>query len=258
MQRSAPEGGYVGGTKAQYRRNVWATFRDAARRQMWPISECDVLLMPSSEGKEIEVAEAAGFHRRRLHVVDSNAAIVASLTKRFPGINTYGVTAGRAAERIAKAGVRLRFANLDFCGPVSRSLSHELAQFAQSGCLAGTACVAVTELRGRERKPAQSYLQEACGEDPRDHLKESWKAVFARLSVLDVKRALFVGCHLAYRHDRAMATSFPLRCETYRSTAGNQTMLWSAWQVVEPPPAYWLINANLERDLSALAAGVNQ
>jgi hypothetical protein len=55
MKRRAPEGGYIGGVKNQYRRNVWASFREAARRQGWSRSFCDVLLMPSAEGKEIEV-----------------------------------------------------------------------------------------------------------------------------------------------------------------------------------------------------------
>lgn len=256
MKRRAPESGYVGGVKNHYRRNVWATFREAAKRQGWARGSCHVLLMPSIEGKEIEVAEAAGFRRDHMHVVDENPAIVATLQRKYPGFHSYGVDVGVAAERIAAKGIAIRFANLDLCGQVSRTLSHDLARFAQSGCLDDMAYVAVTQLRGRETAEAKSYMHQSIGVGVRPELKETWKAVFARLSEFDVSRALFVGGHLAYRPGERPSAVFPLRCEIYRSTAGTQTMMWSVWQIVQPPKAYFHINPNVESELARLSAGV--
>lgn len=290
MKRSAPETGYDFGNKGQYRRNVWATFRAAARRQGWARSACDVLLMPSIEGKEIEVAEAAGFSRYRMHVVDENPAIVAVLQRRYPGINTYGVTVARAAKRLATNGIKLKFANLDFCGQVAPRLSHELFCFASAGCLDDSlAYMAVTMLRGRENQGTQDYLCAAMGESLRGRLNGKWRDVLSKLSEWDTRRVLFIGSHLAYRGGDHLVSTVPIRCESYRSTAGTQTMLWSVWQVqncyqiglsadarspgrftaiesamrhrldtlwpsknLVRPLAVWKVNPNLEAELSAL------
>lgn len=111
-KRIAPEGGYVGGSKNQYRRNVWAAFK----RNVTAPALCNTLLMPSIEGKEIEIAMAAGFRQERMHVVDNNPAIVATLKRRYPKITTYGVDLVTAAARMVKAGVRIHCANFDLCG----------------------------------------------------------------------------------------------------------------------------------------------
>ena len=242
MKRSAPDGGYGFGAKCQYRRNIWATFRAKASAQGFARPDCHVMLMPSIEGKEIEVAMAAGFRQDKMHVVDGSAGIVADLKKRYRQINTYAV--GRppdggvkaAAARIAAKGIRLRFANLDLCGPVSKNLSSELALFARARCLDDVAYVAVTMLRGREQQSASSYLEESFGAKlPSHQLKPSWARVFDGLSEFDVRRQLFIGGHLAAGGGGELIDldiTIPIRCETYRSTAGSQTMIWSIWQVV--------------------------
>lgn len=146
--RIAPDGGYTFGQKRQYRRDVWAAFK----RVCWvPRAEAQCLLMPSSEGKEIDVALACGFREEHLHVVDRNPAIVAHLKRRYPKLQTYGTDLKAAGWRIADKGIRLHLANLDLCGCVGPTHFEEICYFCQSGALANGASVAVTALRGREQ-----------------------------------------------------------------------------------------------------------
>jgi hypothetical protein len=176
--RSGPRGGYDFSRKRDYRRKVWATFRDTLKRWHVPVVEAQALLMPSLEGDEIDVALNAGFREANLHVVDHEPAIVATLKKRYPTINTYGVTASRAFERLSRSGVKIRCANLDFCSQISKPFGGELAQIALlggvpcrigaldtgsfrvdfdseqygSGVLDDQAVIAVSVLRGRESR----------------------------------------------------------------------------------------------------------
>jgi hypothetical protein len=177
--RSAPTGGYDFPRKRDYRRKVWATFRDTLKSRRLSVAESHALLMPSLEGDEIEVAIDAGFRESNLHVVDLEPAIVATLKRRYPRITTYGVTASRAFARLAKTGVKIRCANLDFCRKLSTPFAGELAQIALlggipcrvapvaddsfrldfdterygGGVFAADCCVvAVSQLRGREER----------------------------------------------------------------------------------------------------------
>lgn len=133
--RIAPKGGYDFARKRDYRRKVWATFRDTLKSRKIPVAEAHALLMPSLEGDEIEVALAAGFRERNLHIVDDEPAIVATLRRRYPKVNTYGVKASRALQRIAKSGVRIQCANLDFCGKASLDFLSELVNCSLHGHL---------------------------------------------------------------------------------------------------------------------------
>lgn len=133
--RSAPRDGYDFSRKRDYRRKVWATFRDALKRRRLPVAESHALLMPSLEGDEIDVAINAGFRESHLHVVDHEPAVVATLKKRYPKINTYGVTASRAFERLSKTGIKIRCANLDFCSQIATPVAVEVAKIALLGHL---------------------------------------------------------------------------------------------------------------------------
>jgi hypothetical protein len=113
--RISPLGGYSFGNKAQYRRTVWNQFRLFLNGQC---HDKQALLMPSIEGLEIDVAINNGFRQCNLHIVDNNPAIVATLKRKYPYINTYGVSVNHAIERIAKKCIRLSCANFDFTGPV--------------------------------------------------------------------------------------------------------------------------------------------
>lgn len=137
--RTAPPGGYDFGKKRDYRRRVWASFRESLKRIGVSIADAQALLMPSLEGDEIDVAVNAGFKQSHLHVVDSEPAIVATLKRRFPFINTYGVAVSRALLRMRGTGIRLHCANLDFCGSVTLPFLRELTLISLIGNLGAKA-----------------------------------------------------------------------------------------------------------------------
>jgi hypothetical protein len=227
VKRIAPVGGYVGGTKQHYRRDVWATFRRSAIKQGWSRRESHCLLMPSIEGNEIDIALRNGFSVDHLHVVDMNPAIVAHLKRKYPRINTYGVRVSDAAERIAKSAARLRFANLDLCGNVGAPLVRELDQFGGAGCLDDVAYVAVTMLRGREKRGMLPHVDDIPAEKLERLREKTHRALPARdydaLRLSAASGALLGGFtpgepwHSSY---------FMVRSGIYHSTAGHQTMLW--------------------------------
>ncbi len=114
-QRSAPDGGYDFGNKRQYRRTVWRQIVNFCKGQ---VNDKHVLLMPSSESDEIELALDLGFRQEHLHIVDDNAAIVATHKRmRYPRIHTYGVDTNHVAQRIMDKGIHLTAAHFDWCGP---------------------------------------------------------------------------------------------------------------------------------------------
>lgn len=145
--RRAPKNGYLFGQKAQYRRNVWSF---AARYLKGQRTTAQVLLMPSLEGKEIDVAKSKGFLEKNMHVVDNNPAIVATLKKRYPHINTYGVDLIRALDRIADKGIELSFANFDLCSHIEGSQKTLLDIGCKRAGFAPSNMVFISLLRGRE------------------------------------------------------------------------------------------------------------
>lgn len=145
--RRGPVGGYDFGHKRQYRRTIWSTFRSFTNVQT---SESHALLMPSTEGDEIEVALANGFREDRLHVVDMNPAIVATLKRRFPLISTYGRRLSSALARLDLNEVRLTVANFDFTNKLSDVLAKELVLCGTSDCFQAESYVALTIMKGRE------------------------------------------------------------------------------------------------------------
>jgi hypothetical protein len=108
-------------------------------------------MMPSVEGKEIEVALQNGFRQGNLHVIDKNPAIVATLKRRFPYIQTYGVVASEAVKRMRRRGVKLDCANWDFCMPALRRESlAEIEACLHPDAYADQNVVGVTVLKGRD------------------------------------------------------------------------------------------------------------
>ena len=223
MDRSAPAGGYEFGTKRHYRRNVWRTFREfcVGRRD-----RAQALLMPSAEGTEIDVALANGFREWNLHVVDKNPAIVAHLKRRYPKVNTYGVTAAKAAIRIVNAGVTLDVANLDLCNKLSEGLIDEVAAFMSADVMRpGGGLVAANMLRGRERGQAGDAIEDAHRHP--DVFKNTDAVRLAVLKLLGFTKAEGAGISAG----AAPWISGLIKTGVYKSTAGNQTMRWSIFRV---------------------------
>lgn len=259
--RIAPDGGYDFPQKRHYRRNVWASFREGMRKQRYVIADSHALLMPSIEGEEIEVGLNAGFRERNLHVVDNNPAIVATLKRRYPQINAYGVSAAAAVARIGKSGVRLRAANFDFCGCGSAPFFSELQSIVAARAFDSIAYVAVTMLRGREKPAVTEEFSELSGvaasTAERLQLVRSWMSRTSFTNERDASRAMAVGLRLAGYGDGGLIEvnkTCLVRGDSYKSTAGNQTMLWSLWQVVNTDPR---VDNELLAQLRAIAKTIS-
>jgi hypothetical protein len=214
--RKSPAGGYEFGSKKQYRRDVWALARrwSGTRRHA---AKC--LLMPSSEGSEVEVAKAAGFREPNLFLVDHNAAIVAHLKRRYRLSHCYGVTVERAIDRIYREGHRLDIVNLDLCGPAGEYPFSVVWMSAVSGVLADRALIFVTMLRGRERRSDSEILRGLRLDDHGSNLDQG-----RRLMMQVAGMGALPWNNPAHRRRRAFVVSE----RSYRSSAGSQTMLWLA------------------------------
>lgn len=233
MNRSAPRAGYDFGRKRQYRRDVYALFKRHVRLLNTPVSVAKVLLMPSSEGDEIEVALAAGFRERNLFVVDRNRAIVAHLKRRWDGINTYGVDIADAAYRIAKEGHEVHAANIDLCGPVGDLMHRTVDLVFRSGVLAYRAAVCVTVLRGREQfdKVAGTSKDDIAHLAAAKAFQRGTSFVPDTAGGLDAVRLGMIGsCFTSFVRPCVRPPSL-IRWSSYKSTAGSQTMLWGAFEV---------------------------
>lgn len=269
MPRIAPKGGYDFSKKRDYRRKVWATFRDGIKNSGGSVASAQALLMPSLEGDEIDVALNAGFREQNLHVVDWEPAVVATLKRRYPKIHTYGVSVSRAFKRLSSDGVRLTCANMDFCGSISRRFGAELLNVALAGSYTGTftdggfnvarvggvfedeCWVSVSTLRGRETadclnadhysddnlSPLLSRITEnartgGVSERAISEALSHW-SILDSFSTRDRQRIMWMCEMLCLARADSMPHRpgvQPLRSEFYLSTSG-QTMLWCIFKV---------------------------
>jgi hypothetical protein len=224
IMRSAPADGYdANPQKRHYRRQVWATIRKHLRERS-SLSNLHVAMMPSSEGTEIDIALQSGFREQHIHAIDRNPAIVAHLKRRYPKIQTYGVDLSIALGRIAKSGVMIAGANLDLCGPVGSRTFAPLVAAANAEVWDNDACVCVNVLRGREQVVGgwTQEVERRSTEDPWTGGPECAESDNVRLSWMSDALAGGVARDPNYM-------PFPLRREIYRSNAGSQTFMWSAW-----------------------------
>lgn len=214
MDRIAPETGYVGGRKNHYRRNIWATFRSLLKSQR---AAAHALLMPSIEGKEVEVALDAGLREENLFLVDRNRAIAAHLARRFPRATCYGLDVAEAARRVVRAGKRLSVANLDLCGLSTGTVGSTLREFLRSDVMGSCSAIAFSMVRGRESAEHFSLLKRC--------------AAASFMGSLD-------GARLGYVYSATQGVGYRrefVRAGKYRSTAGTQTMLWTVWLLTRRP-----------------------
>ena len=229
--RRGPDDGYQFGCKRHYRRQIWATFRDCLKRQGKPRAEANALLMPSIEGSEIDVALSCGLREYNLHIVDMNPAIVATLKRRYPRINTYGVMLRQACERMAHRGVSIDVANFDLCAQMSRTLEDQTRFALRSGVLSPRAVVAVNMLRGRESAEVTNTLLR-CERELADLAAVNDARVAdlmrqAGLSSRDRARLVMAGRLLADGHSGVYGL---VRAASYVS-ASRQSMLWAVYLV---------------------------
>ncbi len=224
VQRTAPKGGYRRhGAKQHYRQQVY----NVAKEHSWIHGCC--LILPSKEGFEIDVANAKGFRRENIHVVDDNPQIISHIKRRFPWVTTYGVAFDRAVERAEKLGRRYSFVNFDSTHKLCRSTLMELSDIGSRDIWSDSAGFAFTLQRGREEAAIFETLRVSATirHGAYDALMDR---VGRGIDRLDAARVLMIGSALDPAH---RPWSFAIRrCGRYRNPDGV-SMLWAVFMVLK-------------------------
>jgi len=154
IKRRAPKDGYDNEEKMKYRHEVWSRLAEKAKPILDQNENAKVLMLPSKEGLEIDVAMQYGIKPEQIIAIDENPALLAHAKwkDKIPKENRHGVKVSRVGEIIKKKGWILAAANLDFCNNFSDELIDELQTFIDSGCLALKSFISITLMKGRETK----------------------------------------------------------------------------------------------------------
>lgn len=228
---------YLNDAKMLWRRDLWSCVMGASRSKV-----NDVAIMPGDNGLEIGVLRSMGVPVDGIHLIDENAAIVATHRRKIPDLGgTYGVTVARAFERMAQEGVRLDAAHLDYCSNASDRVAAELAHVGRSGVIRPGGAVAITILRGRERGQVQerfdaahaldeiraehddSYLPDPVGwHSELDGLEPTWR---------DLYRGAWAGRQLKNGLEGLGLNAVAIRHGAYRSGVRAHTMYWVIFTV---------------------------
>lgn len=154
VKRRAPKLGYNNNAKEEYRDNVW--------RNIFPIIENDlrvdknakVLLLPSKEGLEIDVAIRQGVDPSQIIAIDENPALLAHAKwkDKIPKENRFGCKVSKIGEKIKSNGWYLVASNLDFCNNFSDEVIGEIQSFIDTRCCSDRFVMSVTLMKGRESR----------------------------------------------------------------------------------------------------------
>ncbi len=146
ISRTAPKAGYATDAKAEYRRAVWKCLAKAIPA----LGEGKVVILPSSEGIEIDVALGHGVPAENILCVDRSPAVIATSKwrKTHPSLSFHGVEIARLPQKLEAKSVKV--ANLDLCGMVSGETIRQIRDFVQGAQMADGFTVAITVAKGRE------------------------------------------------------------------------------------------------------------
>jgi hypothetical protein len=158
---------YTSGQKRHYRREVWAfierVLRDSARNPTFAtvstVSEQRsgrrVLVLESPQGFEVEHLLRRGYRSSLIHVVNDNAAIVATVQRRYSNdprvtapLQTHGASLDTAIDQCRQRGLLFDAMNLDFTGCLSAALAGTIRR--ASALMKPGGAFVVTVQRGRE------------------------------------------------------------------------------------------------------------
>jgi hypothetical protein len=156
--RTAPKGGYQNEQKAAYRAQVWEHLKAAKDYIQHDFDR--VLIMPSSEGLEIDVALAHGIPPEHLLCVDRSAAVIATSKwrKKYPDIDFMACEISVAPCKAEQRGWRICAANLDLCGNFSEDMINTVADFWNGVRGAGPFLMGLTVAKGREGRATDLLL----------------------------------------------------------------------------------------------------
>lgn len=251
---SGPATGYDFGSKRHYRRTVW-NFADECLARI-PRRARRVLILDTAEAEEtLFLVKTKGYHPANIHAVNRNPAEVAWLTRRLAssgirGVHTHGTDAFKVLHELTP---NLDAINLDLTGSVTPKLMDNLASLK----LHDNLFLAVTALRGREKLRESDRATGIIGGNGvagltlgngpvagiPDHLLANAQATLLKLlpaleknirakgpasdglaDGMDIQRIV----SLLDAPTDSIHYHTKMRWGRYRSTAGNQTMLWLA------------------------------
>jgi len=160
IKRRAPKQGYTTDIKDKYREDVWSYLAPKILPKLALNNSLKVLLLPSKEGFEIDVAIRHGIKENQIVAIDENAAIIAtsSWRKKYPRVNFFASKVSEVGKKIEKKGWTLIAANLDFCNIFSQELIDETNSFLNTAPITEDFTFLITMGKGRESKALLSLL----------------------------------------------------------------------------------------------------
>jgi hypothetical protein len=153
VERIAPKAGYDTPEKQAYRSGVWDALLPA-----WELKKHDprahVVIMPSSEGIEIDHVISLGVPAGRIVAIDRSAAVIATSKwrKRHPDVKFFASEIGNVHVKISASDIVVIAANLDFCSNFCDDLVSQFSDFCKKVPQYPQTRFAVTVAKGREGK----------------------------------------------------------------------------------------------------------
>lgn len=162
VKRRAPKNGYDNSTKSKYRHNVWKNLSEGAIPILNENENAKVLILPSKEGIEIDVAIKFGIKPEQIIAVDENPALLAHAKWKYkiPKENRFGCKVSKIGRKIKDNGWFLACANLDFCNQISEELVSETNSFLDTTPISDNFSFFVTFMKGRESKALYLLLKQ--------------------------------------------------------------------------------------------------
>lgn len=225
---------YDFGNKRQYRRTLWNYVDKHSETR-----KCDrkLLYLESPQAEETEfLVRQKGYRPHQLFPVSKSPAECAWITRNSKGrgITGFNLQSGPVETVLAdhaRSGIFFDAINLDFTSCLSESLFQSLQKVASY--LRIDSIVAITILRGREHWNDFVAIGDRDGLDGDD----------LRVRLL----------HCCFCNPNSRLTLAWPKVGQYRSTAGNQTMLFRVGVVVSLPELHLQLDrANNLRDIAAL------
>ena len=219
------------------RRTLWNFIDGCLSDSNIPIRERTAVYLDTADAGETLFLLNRGYKPRNLHVVNRNISEVAWVQRRvteagYSCVNTYGSDVFDALDGISTP---IHAINLDLCGPVTEKLLDKIAGQSKGRSFYLGQVIAVTVLRGREHGDIAERIRLA---------KESSNLGAFERYATDI--SYFGDSGDAYRLGTLLGAVKGIRTTVdgnrrfevdniawgrYKSTAGNQSMLWIAAQI---------------------------
>lgn len=161
IERRAPKNGYDNDEKQKYRHDVWRVLSEKCLDRLSQSDAYKVLLLPSKEGIEIDVAMSYGIKPHQIVAIDENPALIAvsKWRKKHPEVKYFGKKVSEIGKVIQDKGWTLAAANLDFCNNFSAELIQEVNGFFEKTPVTKDFSFFVTMAKGRESSALAMLLK---------------------------------------------------------------------------------------------------